>query len=148
LESIVHYATDTSDASVEKVAFGVLNKMVMVWSSPSNGPSTNGELLDKGFQELFGTFVIEHLSRFCFEVPSKSTFNSNDAQSRLVLIEIGALQKAIYNMKGEKLCSYLRSILFPKMGVPSTAAEEYIRAIQQLDLKQFKKYFVVFFPLR
>ena len=85
LESIVHYATDTSEASVEKLAFGVLNKMVVVWSSPANGAAVgNRESLDSGFQDLFGQFVIEHLSRVCFEVPSKSTFNSNDAQSRLV----------------------------------------------------------------
>jgi exportin-T len=84
LESIVHYATDTSDVAVEKLAFGVLNKMVTVWSAPErNGHSGS---LDEGFQSAFGQFVIEHLSRVCFEVPSKSTFNSSDAQSRLVVL--------------------------------------------------------------
>ena len=34
LESIVRYATDTSDATVEKIAFSILNKMVRVWSGP------------------------------------------------------------------------------------------------------------------
>lgn len=77
LESIVQYATDTSDATVEKLAFGVLNKMVVVWS----GAGQEGAV---DFHSAFGEFVIEHLSRVCFEVPSKSTFNSNDAQSRLV----------------------------------------------------------------
>jgi exportin-T len=139
LESIIHYATDTSDATVEKVAFGVLNKMVTVWSpTPLND-------LSKPFQDLFGTFVIQHLSRVCFEVPSKPSFNSQDAQSRLVLIEIAALQKAIYTMKGEIFCSYLRNNLFLEMGVPANTAEEYIRALQRQDLKQFKKYFVVRF---
>jgi len=85
LESIVHYATDTSDATVEKVAFSVLNKMVIVWSSPTaSGSSESVTALDRGFQDIFDQFVIEHLSRVCFEVPSKGTFNSNDAQSRLV----------------------------------------------------------------
>ena len=85
LESIVHYATDTSDPSVEKLAFGVLNKMVVVWSSPANNAKArDGGGLDSSFEDLFGRFVIEHLSRVCFDVPSKSTFNSNDAQSRLV----------------------------------------------------------------
>lgn len=50
----------------------------------ADGTSGNGTALDRGFQDIFGQFVIEHLSRVCFEVPSKSTFNSNDAQSRLV----------------------------------------------------------------
>jgi exportin-T len=81
----VQYATDTSDASVEKVAFGVLNKMVVVWSDPYSGSArADSEGLASGFHDAFGQFVIEHLSRVCFEVPSKSTFNPNDAQSRLV----------------------------------------------------------------
>ena len=139
LESIIHYATDTSDATVEKVAFGVLNKMVVVWSSPSSetGP------LEEEFQEAFGHFVIHHLSRVCFEVPSKATFNSNDAQSRLVLAEMAGLQRSIYQMKGEVFVSYLQNSFFPSLGVPPAAATEYVRQLQQLDLKQFKKFFVV-----
>lgn len=83
LESIIRYATDTSDAAVEKVAFGVLNKMVTVWSGPQ-GASNGTPDFASGFHEAFGHFVIEHLSRVCFEVPSKESFNSDDAQSRLV----------------------------------------------------------------
>jgi hypothetical protein len=78
LESILQYAMDTSDASVEKLAFSVLNKMVMVWTP------TGAKVVDAGFQEAFTRFVIEDLSRICFDVPSKSTFNSSDAQARLV----------------------------------------------------------------
>ena len=155
LESIIHYATDTSDATVEKVAFSVLNKMVVVWSAPPPGiTATYGDSLDVGFQEVFGRFVLEHLSRLCFEVPSKNTFNSSDAQSRLVwrlrscfdnqvLAEIAGLQKSIYLMKGDALCSYLENSLLPSLGVAPLAAQEYVRALQRLDLKQFKKFFVV-----
>jgi exportin-T len=154
LESIIHYATDTSDAAVEKVAFSVLNKMVVVWSSPVSQGTTGGNALDNGFQEVFERFVIEHLSRVCFEVPSKNTFDSHDAQSRLVrpitnsltiqvLAEIAGLQKSIFQMKGDFLCAYLLNNLFPSIGVASPAAQEYVRALRQLDLKQFKKFFVV-----
>ena len=81
----MQYATDTSDATVEKVAFGVLNKMVVVWSDPFSGSGgADGAGLATGFHDAFGQFVVGHLSRVCFEVPSKSTFNPNDAQSRLV----------------------------------------------------------------
>jgi len=139
LESIIHYATDTSDATVEKVAFGVLNKMVVVWSTPSSEPDP----LEKEFHEAFGQFVIQHLSRVCFEVPSKTSFNSNDAQSRLVLAEIAGLQKSIFQMKGDLFVSYLQNSFFPSLGVSPEAAGEYVRALQQLDLKQFKKFFVV-----
>jgi exportin-T len=152
----VQYATDTSDVSVEKVAFGVLNKMVVVWSDPFSGStSVDGEGLASGFHDAFGQFVIGHLSRVCFEVPSKSTFNPNDAQSRLVsrlsiilsiqvLAEIAGLQKSIFHMKGDAFSSYLQANFFPSLGVPPAAADEYVRALKQLDLKQFKKYFLVF----
>ena len=49
----------------------------------------------------------------------------------------------MFEMKGAVLCSYLQDNLFPSLGVPPAAAQEYVRAIQQLDLKQFKKFFVV-----
>ena len=84
LESIVDYATDTMDPAVQKLAFSVLNKMVVVWSPPPEGILGEEEALPGEFLEAFGEFVLVHLSRLCFEVPSKSTFNSNDAQSRLV----------------------------------------------------------------
>jgi hypothetical protein len=46
-------------------------------------------------------------------------------------------------MKGDMLVSYLENNLFPSMGVPPAAAQDYRSALQHLDLKQFKKYFVV-----
>ena len=131
--------------------------MVVVWSAPIVESMGTRPSLDRGFQDVFGQFVIEHLSRVCFEVPSKDSFNSNDAQSRLVkclrvasdhiqvLAEIAGLQKSIFEMKGDVLSSYLQGNLFPSLGVPPAAGQEYVRALQQLDLKQFKKYFVVHF---
>ena len=54
----------------------------------------------------------------------------------------------MFEMKGAVLCSYLQDNLFPSLGVPSRAALEYVRALQQLDLKQFKKFFVVVLQIR
>jgi exportin-T len=59
------------------------------------------------------------------------------------LAEIAGLQKAIFEMKGDIFNSYLEKNLFPSIGVSPAAAQEYIRALQQLDIKQFKKYFQV-----
>jgi exportin-T len=60
-----------------------------------------------------------------------------------VLAEIAGLQKSIFQMKGDAFSSYLQTNFFPSLGVPPAAGEEYVRALQQLDLKQFKKYFLV-----
>ena len=46
-------------------------------------------------------------------------------------------------MKGDTFSSYLQSNFLPSLGVPPAAADEYVRALKQLDLKQFKKYFLV-----
>jgi hypothetical protein len=59
------------------------------------------------------------------------------------LAEIAGLQKAIFQMKGEAFMSYLQTEFFPSLGVPPAATDEYVRALKQLDLKQFKKYFLV-----
>ena len=48
-------------------------------------------------------------------------------------------------MKGNELCSYLQDNLFPSLGVPLAPGQEYVRALQHLDLKKFKKFFVVIF---
>jgi hypothetical protein len=62
-----------------------------------------------------------------------------------VLAEIAGLQKSIYEMKGEELCAFLQTTLFPTLGVPQAAGEDYVNALQQLDVKHFKKFFVVSF---
>lgn len=64
------------------------------------------------------------------------------------MVEIAGLQKSMFEMKGAVLCSYLQDNLFPSLRVPSRAALEYIQALQQLDLKQFKKFFVVVLQIR
>jgi len=62
------------------------------------------------------------------------------------LAEIAALQKSIYLMKGDSFCAYLDNTLFPSLSVPPTTGHTYIQALQRMDLKQFKKYFMVTFP--
>jgi exportin-T len=150
---------DTSDATIEKLAFSVLNRMVLVWTPPFEEGAVADDISTSGFEEAFGQFVIEHLSRVCFEVPAKETFDSADAQSRLVyflklyevtqvLAEIAILQKSIYSMKGDAVTSYLQARLFPSLGLPPSSAQTYIDALSQMDLKQFKTYFMVSWKLQ
>jgi exportin-T len=84
LDSIVQYAMDTSDAAIEKLAFSVLNKMVVVWTPPFDQLAVAEDISPSGFDEAFGQFVTEHLLPVCFEVPRKPELDFADAQSRLV----------------------------------------------------------------
>jgi hypothetical protein len=62
-----------------------------------------------------------------------------------VLAEIAALQKSIYHMKGDAFCADLETNLFPSLGISPAAGQAYIQALQHMDLKQFKKYFMVLY---
>lgn len=91
----------------------------------------------------FYQFMYEHILRITFEVPMKPTFDLQDGQSVLVLGEIAGLQKAMAQKQGDVFLNYLNQVYLPSMNCPPDLAQEYVQALQQLDAKQFKKYFQV-----
>lgn len=163
---MLHYAQDLSDIPVSRMAFGILLKAVNSWGSQgessgaaaaaalangkngvSNGSSGSGGGGDGTEEKLeapgFYQFMYEHILRITFEVPMKPTFDLQDGQSVLVLGEIAGLQKAIASKQGDTFLSYLNQVYLPSIHCPPELAQEYIHALQQLDAKQFKKYFQV-----
>jgi Exportin-T len=46
-------------------------------------------------------------------------------------------------MKGDAICSRLQTAILPALGMSPAATEQYVKALKEMDLKQFKKYFVV-----
>ncbi|KAF9425612.1 pre-tRNA nuclear export protein [Entomortierella beljakovae] len=154
LQSVLHYAQDMTDVPVSRMAFGILLKAVNSWggqgesagangASAANGnPSGNGEgkLEAPGFYQ----FMYEHILRITFEVPMKPNFDLQDGQSVLVLGEIAGLQKAIAVKQGDAFLNYLSQVYLPSIQCPAELAREYVQALGQLDVKQFKKYFQAF----
>lgn len=166
LQSVLHYAQDLSDIPVSRMAFGILLKAVNSWGSQgessgaaaaaahangknglSNGSSSSDGGRDGTGEKLeapgFYQFMYEHILRVTFEVPMKPNFDLQDGQSVLVLGEIAGLQKAIALKQGDTFLSYLNQVYLPSINCPPELAQEYIQALQQLDAKQFKKYFQV-----
>ncbi|OAQ25069.1 Xpo1-domain-containing protein [Linnemannia elongata AG-77] len=142
LQSVLHYAQDLSDIPVSRMAFGILLKAVNSWGSQGDdggGDGTGEKLEAPGFYQ----FMYEHILRITFEVPMKPNFDLQDGQSVLVLGEIAGLQKAIALKQGDTFLSYLSQVYLPSIHCPPELAQEYIQALQQLDAKQFKKYFQV-----
>ncbi|ORY05766.1 Xpo1-domain-containing protein [Basidiobolus meristosporus CBS 931.73] len=135
LQSILYYALDSEDISTQKVAIGILHKFVNIWGgSNANGANTKSI---PGFEQ----FIYEHIVRVCFEVPTKRSFDFADGQAVLVFGELSSLQKSILLKQGPDFLNFMRGVYLPSVNCPPPMIEEYCQAIQQLELKQFKKYF-------
>ena len=146
-----------SDVPVSRMAFGILLRAVNSWGSqgenaggygaPVGNGSRSGSVSPDYSERLeapgFYQFMYEHIVRVTFEVPLKPTFDLQDGQSMLVLGEIAGLQKAIVQKQGDVFLSYLSQVYLPSINCPPDLAQEYVQALQQLDAKQFKKYFQV-----
>ncbi|KAF9898864.1 pre-tRNA nuclear export protein, partial [Lobosporangium transversale] len=156
LQSVLHYAQDMTDVPVSRMAFGILLKAVNSWGSqgetpgekPSNGANgvSDGSVEGGTKQEApgFYQFMYEHIVRITFEVPMKPSFDLQDGQSVLVLGEIAGLQKAMAAKQGDAFLTYLSQVYLPSINCPVDLTQEYVQALQQLDAKQFKKYFQAF----
>ncbi|KAJ2632791.1 pre-tRNA nuclear export protein [Coemansia sp. RSA 1290] len=125
-------------------------------------------------REQFRQFVIHSVLPACFETPTRTGFDLNDAQASLVVSEIaGFLQMTLLSgsenvaigdgsaaaamtapqllsppiggdLSQNQCASYLSSALLPELGCPANMAAEFVQALASLDQKQFKKYFVSF----
>ncbi|CAB4426788.1 unnamed protein product [Rhizophagus irregularis] len=136
LQSVVHYASDPADVPSARTAFNILSKTLVLWGGPiqssTNNTSTNSGRPLPGFEQ----FMYDHILRICFEVPMKPEFCITDGQSNLILNEISSILKTMYSLRGHELLDYLR-----RVWLPLDSADEFLQALQQLELKEFRKYF-------
>ena len=133
--------SSTSAATITNGSGGITKKTIASRINGSNGSTgPNGEKMEApGFYQ----FMYEHILRITFEVPMKSNFDLADGQSVLVLGEIAGLQKAMALKQGEGFLTFLSQVYLPSIHCPAELAQEYAQALQQLEAKQFKKYFQV-----
>ncbi|KAF0551511.1 Xpo1-domain-containing protein [Gigaspora margarita] len=127
LRSVIHYASDLSDIPSMKIAFSILSKALTLW----------------GDQYLAIGALYEHILRICFEVPFKPSFNVNDGQSLTVLNEISKILKIMLSQKGDDFLEYLRNVWTVWLLQPDLL-DDFLRTLQQLELKAFQKYFQQF----
>ncbi|CAJ0760917.1 24114_t:CDS:10, partial [Entrophospora sp. SA101] len=149
LQSVIHYASDTSEISSIKISFNILSRAISLWgicSSPTittttaNSPSTSNGTSSRTLESQplpgFEHFMYEHILRVCFELPMKQSFDVADGQSSVVLGEISNMIKTMYTLRGNEFLEYTRNIWLRQ-----DLADEFLQALQQLDQKAFKKYF-------
>lgn len=145
LQSILTFATniETGDEQTSKLAIQTLNKMLQVWGQ---GTVKTGDFEAGAAVPGFEQFTFEHMSRICWEIPAKPSFNPKDAQLRLLLGDLATLQHSIYEVYGENYLRFLAENYFPSIGLPQNYCVEYV---QQLgggtpDARAFKKFFIQF----
>ncbi|KAI8067501.1 armadillo-type protein [Gongronella butleri] len=135
LQSVLHFSKDNSDPATQKMAFGVFVKFVASFASTPQQPSRVA-----GFDQ----FAYNELIPITFSIPMSNSFNVADGQSMLVFGEITGIQKTLYDKQGTEFIEYMLNVFFPSIQCPRETAERYCQAIQQCDLKQFRKYYQSF----
>ncbi|CAJ0829023.1 14246_t:CDS:10 [Entrophospora sp. SA101] len=156
LQSVIHYASDTSEISSLKISFNILSRAISLWgvnpsqitqdiTTTATVTTTNNSSNDAFSRTLesqplpgFERFMYEHILRVCFELPMKQSFDVADGQSSVVLGEISNMIKTMYTLRGNEFLEYTRNIWLRQ-----DLADEFLQALQQLDQKAFKKYFTV-----
>ncbi|GAB6029893.1 hypothetical protein CHUAL_005594 [Chamberlinius hualienensis] len=129
LEEVMH-AVDFPDPMAQKICVSILKKLIETWGG-ANGV------------DWFEQFMFTYILPACFNAPLKNTFDMNDAQTILVLNEIAACIKAMYNIKGEKTVHYMKEVL-NNLNVSQQIQEEYCQALRS-ELKLFKSYQKTFY---
>lgn len=142
LQSVLMYASEIEGGNDQsaKLAVLTLNKMLQVWG---DGHVKEGNFGAGDTVPEFEQFTYEHISRTCWEIPAKPTFNAKDAQMRLLLGDIASLQHSIYEIRRDMYLRYLSERYFPSIGLPSEYCNEYLKQLSTSDLKTFKTFFVV-----
>jgi exportin-T len=148
ISTIEHFAKDVDDFPTAKMAFLILSRMSNVWggpdvvqqpSNPSNGNLTSQPAALPGF----ANFMITRFSPLCWALPMNPSFNSKDAQAKLVLGEAAALQKVIYLKTGPTYVKWLRENELPGLGMGADLVDEFVGSLERLDAKGFRQFFQV-----
>ncbi|KAJ7566188.1 hypothetical protein O6H91_02G091900 [Diphasiastrum complanatum] len=124
------------DILVRKVCIQVLAKLIMDWCGSSS---------EKEKVPGFRRFVIEQFAAECciFSVLQNS-FDLRDVNTVVVLGEIVAVQRIIYEKYGDEFLMQLANQILPAAHCPPNLAEQYCLHIQRSDVKDLKIFFKSF----
>ncbi|PKI84603.1 pre-tRNA nuclear export protein [Malassezia vespertilionis] len=135
LQSLVYYA-ENGEAVTQRSAIGVLVRLVALWGRSSN--DTQAGL--PGFEQFMYTAMLP----IVFQVPSKASFDTSDAQSQLVLSELSVLLKTMCHVRKDEFIQYLTGVYLPRVQCPPELAMELAQNILALEAKPLKRYLETF----
>ena len=105
-------------------------RLVSLWARAGDASSLPG----------FEHFAYTAALPLVFQVPSKPSFDMTDAQSQLVLNELAAMLRTLYQVRGDEFVQYLTGIYLPGVQCPPELAAELAQNVQTLDTKSLKRY--------
>lgn len=142
MESLIHYSqTAEYDVSNQRQAVIALSKIVQLWGSGRVAPNNFGE--GEVVQLFQSDFAYEKLTELCWTLGTKPGFSLKDAQTRLVVLELGGLQKACYEAAGSRFADLLAKYL-QAGGLAPQQVEEFVSQLANAPAKDFKRYFYDF----
>lgn len=121
------------DVLVRKVCVQVFTRLIADWC----GPTANDEKVP-GFRR----FVIEQFAaECCVYSVLQSTFDLQDANTSVLLGEIVAAQKILYERCRDDFLMHLATNVLPAVTCPPNLAEQYCLQIQRSDVKDLKGFY-------
>jgi exportin-T len=144
IETIEHFARDTSDHPDAKLALSVITKMCIAWGgadipNPASNPQDPAPSLP-GFDQ----FMMTRFSALTWKVMTSSVFDPKNPQANRVLGEIAVLQQAILAKTGRAYLTWLRETELRGLGLPQQTIDDYSNALVTTDGKAFKNYLLRF----
>lgn len=142
LQSLLHYSISSEiEPPNQKLAVTTLCRMVQLWGK---GTVSEDEFGKGQIVPVFSEDdVYTQLMKLCWSILANRQFNLKDAQTRLVVIELGGLQKALLESKKEWYCKLVATYLNNE-GMSKLMIDEFVTKLTSLTTKEFKKYFYEF----
>ncbi|ORZ35947.1 armadillo-type protein [Catenaria anguillulae PL171] len=115
------------DRAVQKTAVGLLGKFAIAWSKSPLPPHVPPTWLAES--------LLPHIARVCFEMPLKCC-DPKDAGTLVVVNEIAALHKQVFDAQGNQWPQFLAGVYLPAVGCPPDMANEYAQAVASLETRK------------
>ncbi|KAI5970796.1 LOS1 [Candida margitis] len=145
VSKLFEYSYDLSDTGASKLAIVQLINLVNVFGD--GGKITDDkDLYGQSLPAIEGIdeFLMEKVVQLSFELPfQRQEFVLGDAQYRLIAQDIAMLLKTYQQKKGESFIKFLGTYL-TNMGLSQDLLNDFCSNLINLDIKDFKKYFVSF----
>ncbi|KHC47027.1 exportin-T [Candida albicans P75010] len=143
---VFEYSYDLSDTTTSKLAIVQLTNFVNVFGGSGGKLDDKEDKYSENLPPIEGIdeFLINKVINLSFELPfQKQEFNLNDAQYRLIAQEIAILLKSFELKKHDEFIVVLSNYLL-NMGLSQDLCNDFCLNLHNLDLKDFKKYFISF----
>lgn len=138
IETIEHFARDTSEHQDAKLALSVITRMCSVWGgadipNPTTNPADPSPILP-GFDQ----FMLTRFSALTWSIMTSPAFDPKNPQANRVMGEIAELQKVILAKTGRTYLTWLRDNEMSKFGLSPEVIDTYLQNMVIQDKKTFK----------